>query len=107
MKFRVLSIDTRADDNGDGEGDYISWSWNSWHPVEVFDESIYGELNEENALKFFFVEMFTAHTHTKSKDESFEDFKKLYEVEDDQFNIVLKKTENQMPIYGIEYGNKC
>lgn len=99
MKFRVLSIDAWADIEN-------SWSWNNWFHVDDYDSEVHGALNEENALRFFFEEMFTAHTHTRSKDESFEDFKRLYEIDDDQYNLVLLKLDNRMPLYGIEYGNK-
>lgn len=97
-KFRILSIDAWADIDE-------SWTWNNWFHVETYDSNIHGELNEENAMKFFFNEMFTANSMTRKHGDDFEEFKNIFEIDDDQHNLVLIRKENRMPLYAIEYGN--
>lgn len=86
--FKVLSIDAW------GEGD--SWTWNNWFT----NESVFsGVLNEENALEFFWNEFSNGTL-------SFDEFKEKYEIDDDQYNLVLVRKDNQMPILAIEYGSE-
>ena len=90
-KFKVLSIDAWS------EG-LDSWTWNNWFNVNTYDENDQGELTKDRALMFFYKDY--------SKQSSFEEFKKLFEIDDDQYNYVLIKKENQMPLLAIEYGSQ-
>jgi hypothetical protein len=95
-EFRVLSIEAWA---GLEQG---SWEWNNWYNVDTYLESENGELNEENALRFFFYSLGFKGDFLK--------FKTLYTIDDDQYNLVLIKNHNShgegnyMPLYAIEYG---
>lgn len=91
--FKVLSIDAWA-----GEGEH-SWAWNNWFNNGTYDEKEEGELNEENALMYFY--------HNYSSDGITWDYwKDTYEIYDDQYNLVLIKKENSMPLLAIEYGGE-
>jgi len=81
-KYRVLSIDAWAD------GD--SWSWNNWFHVSNYNESTYGPLTDQSAKQFF-------------RDFAGADFRQC-ELDDDQYNLVLVKKKNKMPLLAIEYG---
>lgn len=88
--FKVLQIDAWA------EGEE-SWTWNNWYHVDSFNEEEEGELTEKNALRFFF--------YSLGYKGPFHKFHALYEIYDDQHNLVLMEKKNGMPLYAIEYGN--
>ena len=92
QKFRVLSIDAWADCCGcECEEDKPScWTWNNWLPLEDFE----GVLTEETALDYLL--------QTYIKKEYWNEF----EVEDDQYNLVLIEKESRKPLFAIEYGGK-
>jgi hypothetical protein len=83
--FKVLSVDAWAD-----EGD--SWTWNQWFDSSTYDEETDGPLTEANALAFFERDYFAR-----------EDMH-LFEIDDDQYNLVLIRKDNRRPVYAIEYG---
>ena len=85
-KYKVLSIDAWA------EGE--SWTWNNWFHVDDYDEKIDGELSDDNALKFLLCNFIKEKYWTD------------YEIEDDQYNIVLINKESRKPIVAIEYGSQ-
>lgn len=89
-KFKLLSIDAWAD----GE----SWTWNEWHTSGHYRESEYGPLTNDSAMTYFFENVF--NTSSLSRDE----ITAAIELEDDQYNIVLKRKEDQRPLWAIEYG---
>lgn len=92
MKFKVLSIDAWAEMEN-------SWTWNNWHKVDEYCEDENGELNEDNALKFFFLSL--------GYRGPFHKFSALYSIEDDNYNLVLVDNKNNfMPLYAIQYGSK-
>ena len=37
---------------------------------------------------------------------SLDEFKNKYEITDDQYNLVLTRKDNQMPLLAIEYGSQ-
>lgn len=84
--FKVLSIDAWADND--------SWTWNNWFNFDTYNEEEYGTLNSENALKYFKAQL---ADESKIVD---------YEVDDDQYNLVLVRKSDLMPILAIEYGSK-
>ena len=95
-KFKVLSIDAWADCCGCEckEDTPTCWTWNNWFNAGEYDEMEYGILNEENALKFFtdgVIKPGRAHE---------------FEIDDDQYNLVLINKKTRMPLYAIEYGSK-
>lgn len=94
MKFKVLSIDAWND------GD--SWTWNNWFNNGEYDSLENGELNEENALGYFFNEYYSLNERNKS----IKDFLENYDIDDDQYNLVLVRKSDRMPIYAIEYGSQ-
>ena len=81
----------------DNEG--ITWTWNNWFDSGKFQEEKDGELNEENALKFFFGEYPLQY-------EGLESFKSAFDIEDDQYNLVLYRKSDYRPMYAIEYGSQ-
>jgi hypothetical protein len=91
--YKVLSIDAWAD--GDG------WTWNNWFNIATYDEEIHGELNKENAYKFFFKEFGTSPNIIP-----YEEYSSKYEIDDDQYNLVLVRKDNQKPLLAIEYGSQ-
>lgn len=93
-KFKVLSIDAWAESIG-GEEDSSSWSWNNWFNFGEYDEEEYGKLNETNAKKYFADQL--ADSSKIDTD---------YEIEDDQYNLVLLSKNDLKPILAIEYGGK-
>lgn len=92
MKFKVLSIDAWASYDGTDDSVY-SWDWNNWHNFGEYDEERDGPLTEENAFKFL-------------SDYINSGYENEFEVEDDQYNLVLVRKSDRMPIFAIEYGNK-
>lgn len=89
--YKVLSIDAWAD-TIDGD---ISWSWNNWHFFDTYLELENGALNLENAAIYFQGQLTNSDdVHTK------------YDIEDDQYNYVLIRKDDGMPILAIEYGGK-
>lgn len=116
--FRVLSIDAWADHQacpecgsekftdttksnklkcsaclhefGDNEG--ISWTWNNWFIAGTYDENNEGPLTDENAMKYFNKEFIISGHENK------------YEIDDDQYNLILVNKENNRPMIAIEYG---
>lgn len=90
MKFKVLSIDAWREMEG--------WSWNNWYNVDTYSEIENGELTEKNALYFFFLSLGFKGTY--------KEFIKLYDIYDDQYNLVLIDKKDDRPIYAIEYGSK-
>ena len=97
MKFKVLSIDAWADccgcDHTDND-DARCWTWNNWFNFGEYDESELGELTEANAAKYF-----ASQLANPSK------FATEYEIDDDQYNLVLLNKSSGMPILAIEYGS--
>lgn len=91
LEFNVLSIDAWA---GCEEN---QWEWNTWHKVDEYHELENGQLNEKNALKFFFLSLGYRGPFYK--------FSALYSIEDDQYNLVLIENKTMRPLYAIEYGN--
>lgn len=73
-----------------------NWTWNNWFHVADFN----GELNEKTAMKYFEEEMFTGNLVDDDK------FSDVFEIEDDQYNLVLIRKKDQMPLYAIEYGSQ-
>jgi hypothetical protein len=98
MNFRVLSIDAWASYDGTDDSIY-DWTWNNWFNAGEYSEEEFGPLTEENAMKFFLNDFQVNQDLVK-------EFESNYEIEDDQYNLVLVKKENRMPIAAIEYGNK-
>ena len=82
--YKVLWIDAWAD----GEG----WTWNNWRTTSHYDEAERGPLTEQNAKKYF-------------KEEFGADFRS-FEIDDDQYNLVLVDRKTKMPRYAIEYGSE-
>ena len=97
MKFRVLSIDAWGECTEGCEEDCNcnAWSWNNWRFIEYYVENLHGELTEENA-ETYFRSLFHG---------SLEDFKSKFEIEDDQYNLVLVDKKDRRPLYAIEFGN--
>lgn len=84
--FKVLSIDAWAESEN-------SWTWNNWFTQNwSYDETDYGPLTKESAMKFF------KEFYINPKAE------KRLEILDDQYNLVLVEKKNQRPLYAIEYG---
>lgn len=73
-----------------------TWTWNNWFHVADYK----GELNEQAAMKYFEEELFTGNLVDNDK------FLDIFEVIDDQYNLVLIRKKDQMPIYAIEYGGQ-
>jgi hypothetical protein len=96
MKFKVLSIDAWADCCGceHDTDEQACWTWNNWFSFGEYDSEEFGELNKENARKYFASQM--------TEPEKFSDY---YETEDDQYNLVLIRSASRMPILAIEYGS--
>lgn len=90
--FKVLSIDAWSDSNGD---DGVSWSWNNWFDFDTYKEEDYGNLNEANAKKYFADQL--ADSSKIDTD---------YDIDDDQYNLVLVSKHDGKPILAIEYGSK-
>lgn len=74
----------------------INWSWNSWSDVSTFYVSEYGELTETSAMKCFADKLST----------SVDKLSRQCEIDDDQYNLVLIRKTDRMPLYAIEYGNE-
>lgn len=91
--FKVLSIDAWAQEEEN------SWSWNNWFTNGSYDEKEHGILNEENALKYFFQEY-------ASEGVTWEQWQKEFEIDDDQYNLVLVRKESCKPLLAIEYGSE-
>lgn len=89
--FKILSIDACAD----GED---SWSWNNWFNVGKYYESEYGPLTEESLLKCI--------KDKCSYQGTLDEMKEQYEVDDDQYNLVLVRKSDGCPLYAIEYGSE-
>ena len=92
MTYRILSIDAWADCCGcDHTDDGLErcWTWNNW-----FDEGT-TETVPETVEDFF--KVLDARASANPKD---------YELDDDQYNIVLIEKKTRMPLFAIEYGNK-
>lgn len=87
--MRVLSIDAWAG------MEKHSWEWNNWSHVGDYLENAVGPLTEESALRFF-----------KSQIIDDPKFDKKYEIEDDQYNLILVEKRSRRPLYAIEYGNQ-
>lgn len=73
----------------------INWTWNNWHTINKYDEAEHGPLTEESAFKYFFDHILA--TSVKRED---------FEIEDDQYNLVLVRKSNRCPILAIEYGSE-
>lgn len=86
-KFKVLNIDawTGMEEN--------TWQWNNWFNFGEYDENEYGELNKENALKYFADQLANPSKVNE------------YDVDDDQYNLVLIRKDTLEPILAIEYGS--
>lgn len=121
-QFRILSIDAWADSQNcpecgshrltDGdtrncvkclncsntfdENEGKQWTWNNWHQVSTFHESEYGLLTKDSALRMFADKLST----------SIEKLLEEHEIEDDQYNLVLKRKIDEMPLYAVEYGDE-
>lgn len=85
--FKVLSIDAWAGQEG-------SWEWNNWHNFGSYSEEEHGELTDENALKYYQTLLADPSKITE------------YEIDDDQYNVVLVRKSDNMPILAIEYGSQ-
>lgn len=79
------------------ENEGVTWAWNNWHKVDEYKEEENGELNEENALNFFFDQYITITR---------EEFLSRYELDDDQFNLVIVERNSRKPLFAIEYGSE-
>ena len=88
-KYKLLSIDAWADCTGCGEDCGSCWTWNNWHTIDTIDK-IPDTVKE-------FIEIVA--DSPKDVDLS------LYDIEDDQYNVVLVNRENRMPIFAVEYGS--
>jgi len=71
-------------------GDHgLNWTWNQWYTIGEFTS----ELTEASALKYFQ----DNYLHPNYADQ--------YEIDDDQYNLVLVHKKTRKPILAIEYGN--
>jgi len=71
-------------------GDHgVNWSWNEWRTIGEFT----GDLTEASALKYF------QHNHLHPN------YADQYEIDDDQYNLVLVHKKTRKPILAIEYGS--
>lgn len=89
--YRILQIEAWADCCGCEceEGKPTCWTWNNWFHV--------GDVEQvPNSLE----EMLKALDAKKGIDPS------QYDLEDDQYNVVLVNKESREPLFAIEYGNK-
>lgn len=84
-RYKLLQIDAWSD--GD-EG----WFWNNWFTSGEYSEELRGPLTEESAKKYF-------------KETLGADFRS-FEIDDDQYNLVLVDRKTKMPRYAIEYGSE-
>jgi hypothetical protein len=85
--FKVLSIDAWA---GMEDG---SWEWNNWHNFGEYNETYEGELSDKNALRYF--QSFLKDSSKISE----------YEIDDDQYNVILVRKSDNKPLLAIEYGS--
>lgn len=77
------------------ENEGVNWSWNNWfYQDEKYNESGYGPLNEKTAMQFF-KDFFIQPGHDSE-----------FEIEDDQYNLVLVRKSDRCPVLAIEYGNE-
>lgn len=90
--YKILSIDAW----GSGTEEEPGWDWNNWFHIGTYYESEYGELTEESALKCF----------ADKLGGSTEEILKQCYIDDDQYNIVLVRKDNNEPLYAIEYGGE-
>jgi len=96
-KFKVLSVDAWCDGvEGEGtENESVNWSWNNWFNVGEYDESEHGELTDESALKFFYDNYLNRKYPITA-----------FEIDDDQYNLVIVDVKDRRPLFAIEYGSQ-
>jgi hypothetical protein len=84
----VLSIDAWAD----GPEEERGWAWNSWHKVGSADRSTLPE-SDADLLAWFVSE---GYVNAKALTEC--------EIDDDQYNYVIRVIETGEPLYAVAYG---
>lgn len=84
----VLSIDAWAD----GPEEERGWTWNNWLKVGTCDLSTLPETDAEK-LGWFISQ---GYVNEKARTEC--------EIDDDQFNYVIRVIETGEPLYAIAYG---
>jgi hypothetical protein len=70
------------------------WEWNAWYNVGTFEGPV-SLLDDDKAL----IEWFISEGYVNEK------ARKGCEIDDDQYNIVLKEKKTGKPMYAIEYGS--
>jgi hypothetical protein len=83
MKCKILSIDAWGTEDG-------GYDWNNWFTIGEFElmEQSYKEIIEELIAEGYLTEL----------------AREGAEVEDDQYNLVIKDKATQQPLLAIEYG---
>ena len=90
--MRILSIDAWADCCGcdhSEDGEEACWTWNNWFPLEKRAEKIPETVEEFGALLDAIPSRFKPEN---------------YELDDDQYNVVLLEKKTRKPLYAVEYG---
>jgi transcription initiation factor TFIIIB Brf1 subunit/transcription initiation factor TFIIB len=70
----------------DHEG--LNWTWNNWHHVNDYDTEVHGKISEENFLTYLIPDP---------------EHHRLYQVRDDQANLVIKRKKDGCPYFALEY----
>jgi hypothetical protein len=87
MDCQILSIDAWREPEG-------GWTWNMWyHAGKYFDLK-----DDENNRTILRKMRESGHLSEESKGK--------VAVEDDGYNIVIKRKSNQMPLFAIVYGDQ-
>lgn len=85
----VLSIDAWAD----GPEEERGWTWNNWFKVGTCDLDTLPQATEEETIRWFVTE---GYVNEKALKEC--------EIDDDQYNLVIRVIETGEPLYAIAYG---
>lgn len=94
--MRVLSIDAWADCCGcdhTEESKERCWTWNNWHKMQKT------ECLPKTVSDFFDMMIAAGYFDPRSIEKIGE-----YEIDDDQYNIVLIEAKTRRPLFAVEYG---
>lgn len=87
--MNILSIDAWAEGN-DG------WTWNAWYKIGSIDKVDFELITSDDDYIQCFIDKGIIEESARDK----------VSIYDDQYNVVLVRKDNDMPLYAIEYGSE-